>query len=204
MKIVLLASVIFFFGFGEVNAQNSGNTNQWSFSIESNFYFAETFNILPVIKADRNKLHVESRYNYEDLKTISLWAGYNFEGGNNFTYKVTPMLGGVAGRTGGAAAGLEMDLNFVRLNLYAESEYVFDFESKENNYFYNWLDFSYAPLDFLWFGISGQRTKALNEDSDIQHGFFAGGSYKNFEVNGYMYNPGKDELTYILTLSFGF
>jgi hypothetical protein len=35
----------------------------------------------PTLAADREWLHLEARYNYEDLRTGSLWAGYNFSVG---------------------------------------------------------------------------------------------------------------------------
>ena len=33
---------------------------------------------LPIVAADRGGLHLEARYNYEALKTGSVWLGYNF------------------------------------------------------------------------------------------------------------------------------
>jgi hypothetical protein len=35
------------------------------------------------------------------LHTGSAWVGYNFSGGEKFTWEVTPMLGGVFGHTSG-------------------------------------------------------------------------------------------------------
>lgn len=130
----------------------------WEFNTDASLYFIpDDFFILPVFRADKNKLHLEARYNYEDRETFSAWAGYNFKGGRKLEYIITPMIGGVVGRTSGLAPGVEMTFTFKGFELYSESEYMFDFESE--NYFYNWSDLTYSPLDWLWFGISGQRTR---------------------------------------------
>src|SRR5687768_1141206 len=59
----------------------------------------------PAFTADRDSVHLEARYNYEDLDTGSLWIGYNLGGGGKVTWELTPMLGGVFGRTAGIAPG---------------------------------------------------------------------------------------------------
>jgi hypothetical protein len=50
------------------------------------------------------------RYNYENLRTGSLWAGCNFSWGKTWQFAVTPMIGGVFGRTNGIAPGCEASL----------------------------------------------------------------------------------------------
>src|SRR5215471_15070922 len=57
------------------------------------------------ITADHHWLHLEARYNYEDLETGSVWLGYNFSGGEKLAWELTPMLGGVFGHTTGIAPG---------------------------------------------------------------------------------------------------
>src|SRR5438034_7336511 len=49
--------------------------------------------------ADRGWLHLETRYNYENLETGSVWVGYNFSGGEKLQWEFTPILGGVFGNT---------------------------------------------------------------------------------------------------------
>jgi hypothetical protein len=183
------------------------DSSQWNFSTDVNFYLIpDDFFILPVFRADKNKLHLEARYNYEDRETFSGWFGYNFIGGNgnNFDYTITPMLGGVVGNSDGMAAGLEITLTYKRFELYTESENFFDFESSSNNYFYNWSDLTYSPIDWLWFGISGQRTRLYQTDLDIQRGLIVGASLKNLSLNTYLYNIGFDDPFFIITLSASF
>jgi len=180
------------------------DNKQWSFNADMNFYFfSDDFFVLPILKADKNKLHLEARYNYEDRETFSGWVGYNFNGGEKLEYTITPMIGGVVGISKGIAPGLEMTFGFKNFELYTESEYIFDIGANENNFFYNWSDLTYSAKDWLWFGISGQRTRLYQTDLDIQRGLLIGAGVKNWEVNTYLYNLGFDDPFFLLTISFG-
>lgn len=203
MKKSILSFLILMAGTSLVRAQS--DSSKWDFGADVNFYLMpDDFFVLPVFRADKNKLHLEARYNYEDFETFSGWIGYNFIGGGDLEYTITPMVGGVAGNSNGMGAGLEITLNYKRFELYTESENFFDFESSDNNFFYNWSDLTYSPADWLWFGISGQRTRLYQTDLDIQRGIILGAGYKNFELTTYTFNLGFDDPFFIITLSAGF
>lgn len=189
------------------NASAQSDSSRWSFNTDVNFYLiTDDFFVLPVFRADKNKLHLEARYNYEDRETFSGWVGYNFIGGNgnNLDYTITPMIGGVVGNSDGMAAGLEITVTYKNFELYTESENFFDFESRDNNYFYNWTDFTYSPTDWLWVGISGQRTRLYQTDLDIQRGILVGAALKSLELSAYCYNIGFDDPFVLVTLSASF
>lgn len=177
----------------------------WSFGAAANLYFfSDDFIALPVFTADKNHLHLEARYNYEDVKTASVWAGYNFYGGQKLSYNITPMAGLVLGQTNGAAIGLELACTLGNFTLYNEAEHLFDFKTVQNNYFYAWSDFTYAPLDWLYFGISGQRTRLYKTNVDIQHGLILGTAFKNLEAAVYLYNPELDSRFVLLSIAYNF
>src|ERR1044072_1263305 len=71
--------------------------NAWSFSASASTYVVPDFQeyVQPTFTADRGWLHLEARYNYENLETGSVWLGYNFSGGEKLAWEFTPMLGGV-------------------------------------------------------------------------------------------------------------
>ncbi|MBL7903115.1 MAG: hypothetical protein JNK73_14050 [Bacteroidia bacterium] len=186
-------------------AQEKDSTRSWDISADLNTYiFSDNVFLLPVVRADKGALHLEARYNYEDLNTFSAWAGYNISGGKKWEYTFTPMLGGVIGNSNGLAPGLEFTIAHKNFELYSESEYLFEFSDKTNNFFYNWTDLTYAPNDWLWFGLSGQRTRLYKTDLEIQRGFLLGGGFKNWEFTGYLYNLFFDEPFVIFTLSFSY
>ena len=174
----------------------------WSFNPDLNFYLIpEDFFVLPLMKADWKWLHLEARYNYEDRETFSGWVGYNFAGGKKLEYTITPMAGGAFGLTQGFTTGLELTLSLGRFELYSEAEYLFDLGTTENNFFYNWSDLSYSPTDWLWVGISAQRTKLYETDLDLQRGILVGAGFKFWEVTTYVYNLGFDDPFVLFTFS---
>jgi len=203
-QVPILYLIIFFSSFIYSQEEDSLSNSDWNFNVETDIYFTNPFVILPIITADRNKLHLEARYNYEDLKTFSGWLGYNFYGGEEFEYFITPMVGAAVGRTDGIAPGLELTLDYSSFELYSESEYLFDFESKENNFFYSWTDLTYSPLDWLWFGISGQLTKVYQTEIESDRGVLIGGTYKSWQLNGYFYNLFSDDSFVMVALSAEF
>ena len=102
------------------------------------------------VKLDREQLHLEGRWNYEDLHTGSVWAGWNFdwrsrpEDGVELT--VTPMAGVVFGDTDGLAPGVELDVTWWWLEFYNESEYLFDAHDRDDDYFYSWSELTVSCL----------------------------------------------------------
>lgn len=160
--------------------------------------------VLPIVSANRGKLHLESRYNYEDRNTFSLFAGYNFTGGRKLTYTLTPMLGMAVGTLDGILPGLEATLNLGKFELYSEMEYLFEFNDKANSYYYNWTELNFYLRDWLWFGISGQRTRAYQSALDIQRGILVGGSWKRLGLTGYLFNPWTEDSFGIISLSCTF
>jgi len=207
IKIIFIPIITLCGFFSQLNfaqEEDALTTSEWNFSVETDLYFTDPFIFLPIFIADKGKLHLEARYNYEDLRTFSGWVGYNFYGGDEFEYFITPMIGAAVGRTDGIAPGLEFTLGYAGFELYSESEYLFDFASSEYNFFYSWTDLTYSPLDWLWFGISGQLAKVYETELETDRGLMLGVAYKNFEFTGYYYNAFTDDDFFMLALGTGF
>jgi hypothetical protein len=191
--------------FANAQEEDTLSHSGWYHNFDPSFYiFRDDFFILPIYQANKDWLHLEARYNYEDMNTFSAWFGYNFSGGNRFEYTITPMAGGIAGNTYGIAPGLELTFSYFGFELYTESEYLFDLQDREGNFFYVWTDFTYSPLDWLWFGLSGQRTRLYETDLEVERGLLLGGGYRWFGLTGYLYNPGFDDPFVIITISLSF
>lgn len=179
--------------------------NGWQINPNLSFYFIpQDFFVLPTFLVDKGRLHLEARYNYEDRETFSLWTGYNFNGGNKLTYAVTPMIGGVAGRSNGVAPGLRFELGFRRLTLSSESEFFIDLDENESNFYYNWSDLAYSIRDWLWIGASAQRTRAYQSELAIQYGLLIGVAHKQWELNTYLYNVGSADTFIMVAVSANF
>lgn len=201
----LLVVLLSFIYSGTSFGQEAVSDKKWSFRADGNFYFlSEDFIFLPVLVADKDHIHLEMRYNYEDLNSLSTWVGYNFYGGKKLEYFLTPMLGAVVGNSNGIAPGLETTLTLGSFEFYSESEYFLDFQDSENYFVYTWADLTYSPFDWLWAGISGQRTRLYDTDLEIQRGLILGGGFKKLELTGYWYNIGTEDNFLLFTLSANF
>ena len=149
-------------------------------------------------------MHLEARYNYEDLKTGSVFGGYTFETGNKLVFTATPMIGFVFGNTNGVAPGLETSLTWKKFDFYSETEYVFDFNSKENNFLYTWTELAITPFNNFRTGISGNRTRLFQSDLEVQKGIFIEYSFWKLTAGVHYFNPFSNDDFGIATLAIEF
>lgn len=200
--ITLLFLLLPFMGFSQ---KTDSTNNKWVVHALALFNFIPNyFFVTPIVNVDKNEIHLESRYNYEDLKTISFFGGYNFIGGNKFTYIITPILGVALGNTDGIAPGLKIDLNWKRFRFYSEMEYLININDKASSFYFNWSEISYSPKDWFWVGVTAQRTRIYANDVEIQRGFVAGLRRKNMYAAGYLLNPFTENTIGILALGIFF
>jgi len=180
--------------------------NNWSFSISASTYIVpdDREYVQPTFMADRGWLHLETRYNYENLETGSVWLGYNFSFGKKLVLEATPMLGGVFGNTTGIAPGYRFTLTYWKLELSSEGEFVFDTGNSEGSFFYTWSELSLSPVDWFRFGIAGQRTRAYQTDVDIQRGLFIGFTYKRIDLTTYVFNLDQAKPTWVVSVGVSF
>lgn len=158
----------------------------------------------PGITADRGALHLESRYNYEGASTTSLWAGWNFGGGEKVTVEGTLMAGFVTGATDGLAPGYKLALGWSKLAFYSEGEYLFDADDASNDFLYAWSELSWAPVEWFRFGLVGQRTKVYDTERDIQRGLLVGLSTERLDFTTYVFNPDDDVPTWVVAVGVRF
>ncbi|MDI1353807.1 MAG: hypothetical protein PSX36_02730 [bacterium] len=205
MKKIASLVIILFLNLVIGNAQSGDTlkTKQWEINAEINLYLIrDDVFLLPVFRANKNVLHLEGRYNYEDYQTFSAWAGYNFRGGKKLEYVFTPMLGGLIGNTKGMAVALEMNLTYKKFDFYSEIEYLADAEGRDNDYLYDWTDFTYSPKEWLWLGISAQRTRLVQTPLEIQRGILVGAGFKGWELSAYVFDLGFPQPYGVITLSY--
>jgi len=158
----------------------------------------------PTFTADRDRLHLEGRFNYEDLDTGSAWIGYNLAGGKAVEWELTPMLGGVFGNTSGIAPGYKGSLNWRRLGFSSEGEFLFGVGDVSESFFYNWSELAFAPTEWWRFGLATQRTHAYASDREVQRGLFAGFTYRALDSAVYVFNPDDSHPTVVVAVTVGF
>lgn len=197
------------FGQGTPNsepAKPDDATKAWDFNLIIDGYIVPNnpSYVSPVFSANRKWLHLEARYNDENIRTGSLWAGYNFSAGKKLALNVTPMIGAIFGRTTGIAPGCEASLTYRKIELSVSNEYVFDTTNKSGNFYYSWPQLTYSLKDWLRVGVVAQRTKAFHSDLDTQRGFLVGVSHKHMEFTTYVFNAGWTDPTVVQEFSVSF
>lgn len=178
----------------------------WNFSAAITLYATPDQNVYvqPTIGADYGALHLEARYNYESLDTASLWAGYTFSGGEDFTIDFTPMVGVVFGDINGFAPGYELSLAWWKLELYTEGEYIISTEDKDENFFYSWTQFTIAPVENFQIGVAFQRTQAYDSGREVDVGPMIGFSFEKVQLSAWALNLDDDHPIYGVSLGIEF
>ena len=191
--------------FAQETAADSANS-KWSFSAWAEYFIIpgekDFFN--PTFYARSDKLHFEGRYNYEDRNTASFWGGWRFKFGKGVKFVIVPMAGIVFGNTEGIAPGLEMEIAYKKFDLYSESEHVFDFSGKKNNFFYMYSELAFRPIKAIRTGIMTQRTKVYETDRELQRGIFGEYYFGRFRVGAFYFNPFANDNFLIASFSVDF
>jgi len=157
-----------------------------------------------IVLADRGPLHLEARYNYESVGARSAFVGWAFSGGDEITWKLTPIIGGAWGTTKAFVPGLEASLAWERFDFYTEAEYVHDSNATSSSYLYSWSEFGFRPVEWLRLGLVAQRTRAYGGDRDIQPGPFAQVTWRRVTIGGYWFNPGSSDQVVVVSIGAAF
>jgi hypothetical protein len=147
----------------------------------------------PLFYADRGVLHLEARFNYEDLDTGSIFIGRSFEAGEEVTLTAVPIFGVVLGNTDGVAPGAEIEIAWRQLALYAESEYVVGLGEDGEDFLYTWIEATIAAADWLRLGLVAQRTRTYESGLDVQRGLLVELSRQKLSFGFHWFNPDRSE-----------
>ena len=178
---------------------NAAATPSWEFAITAyptDVRGGENYTSA-IASADRGSLRLEARYNYESIGARSAFVGWTFSGGDEFTWEVRPLLGGVWGTTQGFVPALEASVAWKKIDFYVEAEYVRDSGEKTDSYFYAWSELGFQPVEWLRIGAAAQRTRAYGGDRDVQRGPFAQVTWGPFTVGGFWFNPGSKDQVFV-------
>jgi hypothetical protein len=180
--------------------------DEWECSLSISTYLVQNGRDYanPILVADRDWLHLEARYNYEAIKTGSLWLGYNFSFGKKLAFEGAPMLGGVFGDITGIAPGYTISISYEPIEFFTQGEYFFDAGDRSENFFYSWSELSCAPVTWFRAGIVVERTKAFGSTSDIRPGPLVGFKYKKVDFTTYWLSPGSPDAAFIFTVGLNF
>ena len=114
----------------------------WTYGASLSWYFLHDGSTYgqPAVTADHGPVHLETRYNYEALRTASFFVGWNFTFGDTVSFTVTPMVGCMVGDAGGPIVGLELSLEWWLLSWSSQGEWVTDLVGGTGGYLYAWSE----------------------------------------------------------------
>jgi len=187
---------------------------EWEFALSTFTYLAqhERDYANPNFSADYGRLHLEARYNYEALKTGSVWIGCNFPRftiGKDLEINATPMLGGVFGDITGVAPGYSIEASYKIIKASTQGEYFFDAGNNSGDFFYSWSEFSASlpKADCVRAGLVVERTQASG-NSEVRRGPLVGFKHKckdkDVDLTVYWLAPGSREATFVFAVTVEF
>ena len=150
----------------------------------------------------KQKWYAEARYNYEDINTFSLYAGRTFSSQRDFSWSLTPMIGGMAGKLKGGSFGLNSECSFKKFAFNSQAQYSVSAETQNDNFFYNWSELYYQPLDWIYTGIAVQHTRVYATNTLVDPGILLGFSYNQWSFPLYSFNPFDAERYFIVGINW--
>jgi len=163
----------------------------------------QVFTIVPVAcYTTGSNLYFEGRYNYESLKTFSLYAGKTFEKKSAVSYSVTPLAGIVTGTLNGGSIGMNTDIEYKKFCLSSQGQYTFSTQNRKCSFIYNWSDLAYGLSGWLSTGFSIQYTKLYRVKGSLEKGLFINTKLKDQELALYVFNPESNGRYFILGFYF--
>lgn len=157
----------------------------------------------PTFAADRGALHLETRYNYEALRTASLWVGYAMRGGQRVQWELTPMVGAVFGATDGIAPGYLASVSWWKLDAYTEGEYVLA-RTSDDGFVYHWSEAAIAPVHWLRGGMATQRTRAYETARAIQRAPFVNVLVGRFDAAAFVFIANGSKPAWVLSVGWSY
>ena len=180
------------------------STGQSKWVIENYNYFGQpgAGAVVPMIHFEtKRNWYAELRYNYEDNKTISLFAGKSFKGGSSFSYSITPLAGFSAGNFTGVSLGINADAEWKKIYLSSQTQYSMGIKKDEANFFFTWSELGYNISNHFFGGIAIQYTGTAVVNN-FEPGFVAGFELNNFSFPVYVFSPFQDSRYFIVGVNY--
>lgn len=164
---------------------------------------ARAYEYMPVVHFQKsNNWCAQARYNYEEARTFSLFAGKAFKGKRVVFWSLTPMLGVSLGCFKGLSAALNIDLEYNDFFLSAQTQYSRSVKHDGDYFLYSWSEAGYQCLNWLYAGVSFQHTQSFSSDKLLEPGVLVGFTFKKFTLPVYAFNPLSRNSYFIIGCSF--
>ena len=138
-----------------------------------------------------NNWYVETRYNYEEEKTLSLYMGKIFcRTLKHISYSLTPMVGGMLGQFKGGSVALNASLEYKRFFLSVQPQFTAFSGERDRSYIFHWSEFGYELKPWLFAGVSMQETYYTKSKVNIiEPGVLLGVTLGKWILPFYLFSP---------------
>lgn len=157
---------------------------------------------IPQVWVYMHKYYFEARYNYDDQHTFSLYFGRAFSLSKKATAEMTPMIGGVVGRTKGISPALNFYYEYQKFSSTTQSQYTIVMPDGNRSFFYDWTNFCYTVYKKVGVGGSVQLTIPKTGSTTATYGPLLNIRIKNFLLEGYAYNFWKEDRLWALAIQY--
>ena len=178
----------------------------WSFGAALTWYFVpdQGNRGVPTVTADHGPLHLELRYNYEALRTASVWVGWNFEFGETVTFGLTPIAGCMLGEAGGPALGVLVSIGWGPVSFSSQNEWVSDLKGGTGGFFYAWTELDVRPWEWLRAGVVAERTRVFHTAREVVFGPLIGVTVWKVGLSAYWFQPGGIDQYFVASVGVTF
>lgn len=165
---------------------------------------SEVYVWMPIVHYQFSKgFYTELRYNYEDVQTLSLYAGKTYAGGKALNYTVTPMIGFSKGKFTGFSIAANFDAEWKSLYFSSQTQYSTGTKKEIADFFFCWSELGYNISKNIFGGFAAQLTRQNGLD-EFQPGFVAGVIFKNITIPVYAFSPFRTDCSVIIGLNYEF
>lgn len=179
-------------------AQTEGGVEQYHY-----LGLGEANTIVPVVHMQSKKgLYGEVRYNYDEKNTFSVLFGKSFSRQQKIKWSVTPMVGVAMGNLNGFTAAVNIAAERERFFVNSQSQATVSTTSRHSNFLFNWCEFGYQPLNWLYAGVSLQHTQVSREKALWEPGILIGIIYKKLSFPIYIFNTFSTNRFFILGVNW--
>jgi hypothetical protein len=127
--------------------------------------------------------------------------GKNFSKEGKVNYALTPMLGIVFGKFNGGSIALNLDVEYKKTFVSMQTQYTASSENVTDNFFFNWTEIAYQPLQWFYTGVSTQQTKGYKASFKSEYGVLIGIVIKKITIPVYVFNPLNKNRNFIVGIN---
>ena len=181
---------------------NGEAQSRWVFENYKYWGQNEASTIVPTVHFETgNKWCAELRYNYEEAETFSLFAGKTIAGGRKTEYSFSPMVGYSVGLFTGLSFAVNSEAEWKSFYLSSQTQYSIALKNNAENFFFTWSELGYNISPHFFSGLTAQFTMQSGS-SDLEPGFVAGVTLKNFTIPFYIFSPFKANRYFAIGINY--